>query len=106
MAALGWEIGGEAWVWRRQLWVWEVEILRECQDLLHDFLLQAQCSDTWLWRHDPDHGYSVRGACQLLTMQQHVTLDAAEDLIWHRLWLWWHRISATLISIVWGPCGR
>jgi hypothetical protein len=51
---------------------------------LLDFFLQAQCPDTWLWRLDSDRGYSVRGAYQFLTSQQPVTLDAAEDLIWHR----------------------
>jgi hypothetical protein len=29
MYALGCEAGGEAWLWRRQLWVWEEELLRE-----------------------------------------------------------------------------
>jgi hypothetical protein len=57
------------------------EMLRECQDLLHDILLQVQCFDTWQWRPDPKHGYSVRGAYQLLTTHQSVTLDAAADLI-------------------------
>jgi hypothetical protein len=32
-------------------------------------------SDMWRWQHDPDRGYSIRGAYQLLTSQQHVTLD-------------------------------
>jgi hypothetical protein len=26
MSALGWEAGEGAWVWRRQLWVWEEEM--------------------------------------------------------------------------------
>jgi hypothetical protein len=36
---LGWEVGGEAWVWRRELWVWEEKMVNECQALLHDFSL-------------------------------------------------------------------
>jgi hypothetical protein len=59
MSTLGWEIGWEVWVWRRQLWVWEKEQLRVCQDLLHDLIFQAQSFDSWQWRHDPDRGYSV-----------------------------------------------
>jgi hypothetical protein len=42
MFSLGWEVGGEAWVWRRQLWVWEEEMLRECQTLLLPFVVQVQ----------------------------------------------------------------
>jgi hypothetical protein len=34
MFSLGWQAGGEAWLWRRQLWVWEEDMLRECQILL------------------------------------------------------------------------
>jgi hypothetical protein len=45
----------------------EEGILMECQDLLHDFLLQDQILDIWQWRPDPDHGYYVCDAYQLLT---------------------------------------
>ncbi|MCH90663.1 hypothetical protein A2U01_0011585 [Trifolium medium] len=53
----------------------------ECQALLHGLFLQAQYSDMWQWQRDPDRGYSVRSAYQLLTSQQPVTLDEAEDLV-------------------------
>ncbi|GAU48175.1 hypothetical protein TSUD_369390 [Trifolium subterraneum] len=84
MCSLGWDTGGEAWEWRRHLWAWEEEMLGECQVLLHDFILQAQLSDTWIWRLDPVSGYSVRGAYQLLTSHPSDPLDAALDLIWHK----------------------
>ncbi|MCI64586.1 heat-shock protein, partial [Trifolium medium] len=59
-------------------------MLRECQYLLHDFVLQVQSPDMWLWRLDPVRGYSVRGAYQLLTSLPFDSLDAAADLIWHK----------------------
>jgi hypothetical protein len=59
-------------------------MLRDCQALLHDFSLQAQYPDRWQWRPDSDRGYSVRGAYQLLTSQQHIVLHVAVDLIWHK----------------------
>ncbi|MCI44799.1 helicase-like protein, partial [Trifolium medium] len=59
-------------------------MLGECQTLLHNLFLQAQHIDIWQWQLDPAHGYTVRGAYHLLTSQQHVTLDAADDLIWHK----------------------
>ncbi|MCI14357.1 receptor-like kinase [Trifolium medium] len=71
----------EAWVWRRQLRAWEEEMLVECQALLHNLFLQASSSDLWQWKSDPIRGYSIQGAYQLLTSQQLVPLDAAEDLI-------------------------
>ncbi|MCI15813.1 receptor-like kinase, partial [Trifolium medium] len=40
MRDLGWEAGGAAWLWRRQLWVWEEEMLRECRSLLSKIVLQ------------------------------------------------------------------
>jgi hypothetical protein len=64
--------------------VGEEEILGECQALLHDFSLQDQVPNTWQWQPDPVRGYSVSDAYKLLTTQQNVTLNAAEDLIWHK----------------------
>ncbi|MCI62163.1 hypothetical protein A2U01_0083420, partial [Trifolium medium] len=59
------------------------EMLGECQTLLLSLSLQAQSSDRWKWQPDPDKCYFVRGAYQLLTSQDSVTLDDVEDLIWH-----------------------
>ncbi|CAJ2630732.1 unnamed protein product [Trifolium pratense] len=83
MFASGWGEGGEAWVWRRQLRAWEEEMLRECQSLFLNMLLQAHSIDRWQWRPDPATGYSVRGAYQLITSHLSVTMDDADNLIWH-----------------------
>ncbi|MCI70357.1 hypothetical protein A2U01_0091620, partial [Trifolium medium] len=48
------------------------------------FLSAGQYPDRWQWQPDPDRGYSVRGAYQLLTSQQPTALDVAEDLTWHK----------------------
>ncbi|CAJ2651635.1 unnamed protein product [Trifolium pratense] len=82
----GWEAGGEAWVWRRRLWAWEEEMLGECQSLLLTVSLQDHILDRWQWQWqlDLDDVYTVRGAYQLLTTQDAVTLDVASGLIWHR----------------------
>ncbi|MCI49397.1 heat-shock protein, partial [Trifolium medium] len=66
------------------MWVWEKEMLGECQALLHDFVMQAQVPDMWLWRQDSTSGYSVRGAYQLLTSQPPYSLDTTTDLIWQK----------------------
>ncbi|MCI71093.1 heat-shock protein, partial [Trifolium medium] len=59
------------------------EMLGECQTLLLHISLQDHFQDRWQWRPDLDRGYTVRGAYQLLTAQDTVTLDAAAGLIWH-----------------------
>ncbi|MCI38333.1 receptor-like protein kinase ANXUR2 [Trifolium medium] len=81
MFSLGWGVGGGAWEWRRQLWVWEEEMLGECQALLYNFTLQVQSSDRWIWRLDPLRGYTVRGAYQILTSHSSDPLDKAAELI-------------------------
>jgi hypothetical protein len=68
-------------VWRRQLRACEEEMLGECQTLLLPFTMQSQTPDVWRWQPDPDEGYSVRGAYQLLTCQDSFTLGEAEDLV-------------------------
>ncbi|CAJ2630340.1 unnamed protein product [Trifolium pratense] len=80
----GWGIGGAAWVWRRQLRAWEEELLGECQSLLLTLFLQDHVPDRWKWQSALDDVYTVRGAYQLLTTQDAVTLDDASGLIWHR----------------------
>ncbi|GAU42262.1 hypothetical protein TSUD_327400 [Trifolium subterraneum] len=62
MFSLGWGVDGEAWEWRRQLWVWEEEMLRECQTLFSLFTLQIQSLDRWQWQPDSVEGYTVRGS--------------------------------------------
>jgi hypothetical protein len=57
--------------------------LRECQSLLLTRSLQDQTSDRWQWQPDPDKGYTVRGAYQLLTSHALPPMDDAEKLIWH-----------------------
>ncbi|KAK2413211.1 hypothetical protein QL285_035944 [Trifolium repens] len=83
MSLMGWGAEGAGWVWRRQLRGWEEEELRECQSLLLTRVLQDQSSDQWQWQPDPDMGYTVRGAYQLLTSQDSVTMDDAARLVWH-----------------------
>jgi hypothetical protein len=84
MFARGWEEGGEAWRWRRRLWVWEEEMLGECRRLLNNIYLHHSMSDRWIWQPDIGEGYTVCGAYQLLTLQVHNVADVTEDLIWHR----------------------
>ncbi|CAJ2662242.1 unnamed protein product [Trifolium pratense] len=83
MFALGWGADGAAWEWRRQLRAWEEEMLGECQSLLLTISLQALSLDRWQWRLDPDAGYTVRGAYQVLISHVLVTMDAADNLVWH-----------------------
>ncbi|CAJ2670980.1 unnamed protein product [Trifolium pratense] len=83
MFALGWGADGGAWEWRRQLRAWEEEMLGECQSLLLTISLQALSLDRWQWRLDPDAGYTVRGAYQALISHALVTMDAADNLVWH-----------------------
>ncbi|KAK2430592.1 hypothetical protein QL285_028912 [Trifolium repens] len=73
-----------AWEWRRHLWAWEEELLRECQALLLPVILQVASPDRWQWRPDPAAGYSVHDAYQILTSHDSVILGEAEALICHR----------------------
>jgi hypothetical protein len=84
VSSLGWEVGGAAWVWGRQLWAWEEETLGECQVLLHNSFFYAPSSDTWQWQLNPSNGYSVCDVYLLLTSHEFVPLAAVEDLIWHK----------------------
>jgi len=39
---------GEAWKWRRRLFAWEEEKVRECCDILTNIVLQPNHYDRWI----------------------------------------------------------
>ncbi|PNX56522.1 hypothetical protein L195_g049924, partial [Trifolium pratense] len=42
------------------------------------------CKDQmWQWQPDPDTSYTVMGAYQLLISHDLITMDVADNLIWH-----------------------
>jgi len=47
MFFLGWEAGGDAWKWRRWLWVWVEELVAGCRELLSNVTLQDTTTDSW-----------------------------------------------------------
>jgi len=80
---LGADEGRES-LWRRRLFAWEEESVRECSVLLHNFVLQENVEDRWTWRLDPTHGYSVRGAYRFLTTTVGVGDSHQVADIWHQ----------------------
>lgn len=85
MVRLGWEEEGNAWGWRRRLWAWEEDSMRECVFLVNHVLLQDNIQDSWRWIPDPIHGYSVRGAYRFLTSQAEPATENIISSVWHRL---------------------
>ena len=81
MARQGWEVRGGAWVWRRCLFAWEEECLRECYVLLHDFVLQDHLLDRWRWLLDPINGYSIKGTYNFLkTVDEPIQMGLFDDV--------------------------
>ena len=70
---IGADGGGER-VWRRHLFVWDEESVRECSILLYNTVLQDNVHDAWCWLLDLIHGYSVKGAYHYLA-----TTDDSSD---------------------------
>lgn len=69
MFSLGVEEGGETWQWRRRLWDWEEDLVRECRLLLSHVVLHFSISDRWNWHLD-NGGYSVRNVYHVLTANE------------------------------------
>jgi len=72
------------WVWRRCLFAWEEECVRECCALLHDIVLQDHTMDRWRWLLDPVLGYTVKGAYHLLTSVEEPPARGLFDDLWHK----------------------
>jgi len=81
MSLRGWGEGGEAWQWRRRLWVWEEDLLEECRLLLLNVSLQPLSYDVWQLLPDPSRGYYVRSVYAMLTTQEVPQVTQDVDLI-------------------------
>ncbi|XP_024628914.1 uncharacterized protein [Medicago truncatula] len=75
---------GGAWVWRRRLFAWEEESVRECSLLFHNIVLQDSVCDTWQWLLDPVHGYTVRGVYRFLTTTSNMVDRSLVDDVWKK----------------------
>ena len=75
MFALGVEEGGVAWQWRRRLWDWEEDLVRECRVLLSDVTLNVSIVDRWNSHLDNNGGYSVHSVYHMLTADDSQVLD-------------------------------
>lgn len=80
---VGVEEGGETWWWRRRLWEWEEEMLRECRLLLSDIVLHVSITGRWNWRLDNNGGYYVCSVYHMLTADDRHVMDTISKLIWH-----------------------
>jgi len=85
MTRLGWEEGGNAWGWRRCLWAWEEDSMRECIVLVNNVILQDNINDARRWMLDPVHGYSVRETYRFLTIPAEPTSENVINNVWHKL---------------------
>jgi len=72
------------WSWRRGLFAWEEELVREFILLLHGVTLQVDRIDRWLWSLETSHVYSVRSAYNLLTFQPSTVSRVAVSPLWNK----------------------
>ena len=84
MSQLGWGEGGEAWRWRRRLFVWEEEMVGELILLLGTVSLQVTREDRWLWTLETSHAFSVRSLYNFLTLQPPAEQPDDASSIWHK----------------------
>jgi len=72
MRRMGWTVEGRAWEWRRRLFAWEEECVRERCVLLNNIVLQDNVTDNWRWLLDPVNGYSVKVFYRYITSTGHI----------------------------------
>lgn len=84
MNTLGWSEDGEAWNGKRRLLAWEEEQVRECCELLHYFVLQADVADRWLWQLNKSKIYNVYSAYNYLLIIDHKLTTNHTNIIRHK----------------------
>ena len=83
MCQLGWGVEGQAWSWRRRLLAWEEEAVGELILLLQSVSLQVDSTDTWRWKLEISHVFSVRSAYTVLTSESVAASTMAVTTPWH-----------------------
>ena len=84
MSQLGWGEDGQAWSWRRGLFVWEEELVGELTLVLSTVALQVDNEDRWRWKAETSHVYSVCSAYKLLTVHPSTVSVVSASSIWNK----------------------
>jgi len=84
MCHLGWGMDGEAWRWRRRLFVWEEGLLGDLILLLQNVNLQVDNADRWRWALESTHTFSVRSVYKYLTHQPPLVSSVDASSLWHK----------------------
>jgi hypothetical protein len=75
---------GEAWKWRRRLFVWECERVGELCLLLQNVNLHVDREDRWLWNSEMSNAFSVQSAYKFLASQHHTDAMVTSKTLWHK----------------------
>ncbi|GKV05161.1 hypothetical protein SLEP1_g17203 [Rubroshorea leprosula] len=70
------------WRWRRNLFVWETNLLQELCSMLEGIKLTQGKEDNWMWKHNSKGSYTVRSAYNIINQNQESRQDAQYKLIW------------------------
>jgi len=84
MFALDWGVGGEAWKWRRRLFVWEEVLVGECVERLSVLVSQVGMADMWVWKLHPSNKYTVQSAYSYLTAVDNNIIEDFHHFLWKK----------------------
>ncbi|MCI08317.1 putative ribonuclease H protein, partial [Trifolium medium] len=85
--------------WRRDLFVWEFNLLESLQDILNHSTISA-ADDSWVWKHDPTGQYSVKSAFLALSRSttDDVIFSVEEERLLPKVWKTWAPSKVAVFS--------
>ena len=95
MCQLGWGENREAWKWRRRLFAWKKEKVRELCLLLRNVTLQVDKEDRWLWNFEKSSAYSLHSAYNFQSAQPVVDTPIDVNMLWQK------HIPLKVVVFVW-----
>ncbi|GKV12444.1 hypothetical protein SLEP1_g23583 [Rubroshorea leprosula] len=75
-------VGEWQWSWRRNLFVWEHNLLQELTGILSQVHLKQGQEDHWTWRWESTRNYSIRSAYHQITQSQRAQDNGYLNQIW------------------------
>ena len=70
------------WNWRRRLFAWEDELVRECVDCISNIVLQDEMVDRWVWKPHSSQRYTIKSAYNYLTAVEEVVTNGRNHVLW------------------------
>jgi hypothetical protein len=86
--------------WRRNLFVWELNLLDSLNEIMDRSIISITKEDSWCWKHDPSGYYSIKSAFLAFSRStvDEVSFSGEEEMLLQKVWKTWAPSKVAVFS--------